>query len=182
MTGAYREQVEAYVAVGSNIDPRANVIKAVRMLAHRLPLTGVSTFWRTDSIGPDGTADGSPEFINGVVRLLAESDARRLKFDIMRPIEADLGRGARNGPARFAPRTIDLDLVLFGRQVIDEPDLRIPAPDVCRPYVAAGLLELDPELVLPGSGQVLACLWPGGWAGMTADVELTRSLKELCCK
>ena len=67
-------------------------------------------------------------------------------------------------------------------RVIDEPDLRIPSRDVDRPFVAAGLLELDPEMVLPGSGEVLGCLWPGASAGsgMVADAELSAKLKEYC--
>jgi 2-amino-4-hydroxy-6-hydroxymethyldihydropteridine diphosphokinase len=176
--------VDAYLAVGSNIDPRANVMSAARILAQQMPLTGVSTFWRTESIGPDGLPDGQAEYLNGVFRVAATCDARTMKYGILREIERRLGR-VRHGPAgRFAPRTIDLDLVIFGMEVIDEPDLRIPAPDVARPFVAAGLLELAPNLVLPHTRQMLSCLWPGGTAaaGMTPDDEFTRQLKELCLK
>ena len=181
---AGRDAVEAYVAVGSNIDPRANVLAAAGMLALQMPLTGASTFWRTESIGPDGEPDGQAQYINGVLRVAASCDARTMKYDILREIERRLGR-VRPGPGgRFAPRTIDLDLVIFAAEVIDEPDLRIPSPDVARPFVAAGLLELSPDLVLPNTRQVLSCLWPGGVraAGLTPDDELTRQLKELCLK
>jgi 2-amino-4-hydroxy-6-hydroxymethyldihydropteridine diphosphokinase len=176
--------VDAYVAVGSNIEPRANVISAAGILAQQMPLTGVSTFWRTESIGSDGLPDGQAEYLNGVLRVAAACDARTMKYGILREIERRLGR-LRQGPAgRFAPRTIDLDLVIFGTEVIDEPDLRIPAPELARPFVAAGLLELAPDLVLPNTRQVLSCLWPGGAraAGMTPDEELTRQVKELCLK
>jgi len=176
------ETVEAYVAVGSNIDPRPNVIAAAKMLARQMPLTGVSTFWRTEAIGPDGRPDGQPEYINGVLRAEASCNARAMKYNVLREIECMLGR--KRSAERFAPRTIDLDLVLFGQEIIDEPDLRIPAPEVERPFVAAGLLELDSRLVLPHTRQVLACLWPGGVSapGMTPDVELTETLKELVQK
>jgi len=181
MNASSPKPVAAYVAVGSNIDPRPNVVRAVELLAEQMPLTGVSTFWRTASLGADGLPDGGPEFVNGVVRTAAPCGARRLKFDVLRAIEAQLGRAERSRAARFAPRTIDLDVVLFGDEVIDEPDLRIPSPDIGRPFVAAGLLELDPDLVLPGSGEVLSCLWPGGtWPGLAADAELTAQLKERC--
>ncbi len=184
MSAAAPEAVEAYVAVGSNIDPRASILAAAEMLARQMPLTGVSTFWRNESIGPDGEPDGQAEFVNGVFRIAAACDARTMKYGILREVERRLGR-VRQGPAeRFAPRTIDLDLVIFGSQVIDEPDLRIPAADVERPFVAAGLLELAPELVLPHTRQPLVCLWPGGAraAGLEPDQELTRQLKELCLK
>jgi len=184
VSAAGRAAVEAYVAVGSNIDPRTNVLAAAGMLARQMPLTGASTFWRTESIGPDGLPDGQAEYLNGVLRAAASCDARTMKYGILREIERLLGR-MRQGPGgRFAPRTIDLDLLIFGAEVIDEPDLRIPAPDVARPFVAAGLLELAPELVLPNTRQVLSCLWPGGAraAGLTPDYELTRLLKELCLK
>lgn len=183
MSDSTPRPVEAYISVGSNIDPRPNTARALAMLSQRMPLTGVSSFRRTESIGPDGQPDGGPEFINGVVRVLVACVARSLKFDILRPIEASLGRADRNRAARFAPRTIDLDVVLYGEAVIDEPDLRIPSPDVERPFVAAGLLELEPELVLPGSGVVLSCLAGGSkWPGMTVDAELTAKLRELCSR
>ncbi len=177
-----RAAVEAYVAVGSNIDPRRNILAAVEMLTRQMPLTGVSTFWRTEAIGPGGLPDGQADYLNGVLRAEASCDARRMKYNVLREIECRLGR--QRTAERFAPRTIDLDLVLFGLEIIDEPDLRIPGPDIERPFVAAGLLELDGGLVLPHTRQPLSCLWPGGPVapGMTADVELTRQLKELCRK
>jgi 2-amino-4-hydroxy-6-hydroxymethyldihydropteridine diphosphokinase len=184
VSAAAEVAVDAYVAVGSNVDPRTNVMSAARLLARRMPLTGASTFWRTESIGPDGLPDAQAEYLNGVLRVAATCDARTMKYGILREIESRLGR-VRQGPAgRFAPRTIDLDLVIFGTEVIDEPDLRIPAADVARPFVAAGLLELAPGLVLPSTRQLLSCLWPGSAAaaGMTPDEELTRQLKELCLK
>jgi 2-amino-4-hydroxy-6-hydroxymethyldihydropteridine diphosphokinase len=184
VSAAGRAAIEAFVAVGSNIDPRANILAAAGMLARQMPLTGASTFWRTESIGPDGEPDGQAEYLNGVFRVAARGDARTMKYGILREIERRLGR-VRQGPAgRFAARTIDLDLVIFGAEVIDEPDLRIPAPDVARPFVAAGLIELAPDLVLPHTRQPLACLWPGGAAaaGLTPDEELTGQLKELCLK
>lgn len=184
MNAADGAAVDAFVAVGSNIDPRANIMAAAGMLAQQMPLTGVSTFWRTESIGPDALPDGQAEYFNGVLLVAAACDARTMKYGILREIERRLGR-VRQGPAgRFAPRTIDLDLVIFGMEVIDEPDLRIPAPELARPFVAAGLLELAPRLVLPHTRQVLSCLWPGGAAaaGMTPDDEFTKQLKELCLK
>lgn len=176
-------QVTAYVAVGSNVEPRRNVPAAVELLRGQVEVCGVSTFYRTAAIGPDGQPrPGDEDFLNGVLAVRTARPARELKFDVLRTIEDRLLR-VRSAD-KYAPRTIDLDLVLYGQAVIDEPDLRIPARDVDRPFVALPLLELAPELVLPGSRQVLACLWSGGRAAagrmmMVPDEQTTELLKEI---
>lgn len=71
------------------------------------------------------------------------------------------------------------NVVLYGEEVIDEPDLKIPAADVERPFVAVPLLELAPELVLPHTRQPLSCLWTHPPAGMRPDAECTPALKEI---
>ena len=181
MTASPRPIVVAYVAVGSNVEPHGNILAATAWLRGRVDVCGVSTFYRTAAIGPDGSADdGQPEFVNGVLALRAAAGgARELKFDVLRPIEHRLGR--RRTADRYAPRPIDLDVVLFGSEVIDEPDLRVPAADVERPFVAIGLLELAPDLLLPHTRQPLSCLWGGpAPAWMVPEPALTTALKEMC--
>jgi len=167
----------AYVAVGSNIEPHTNVPRALELLRRRVEVVGVSTFYRTAPLGGAAGQDGQGEFLNGVFQLRATCGARKLKFQTLRPIERALGR-VRTAD-RCAPRTIDLDLVLYGDEVIDEPDLKIPAPDIDRPFVAVPLLELAPDLVLPHTRQPLSCLWGAvDAAGMAPDAQCTRALKE----
>ncbi len=105
----------------------------------------ISTFYRTKALGPSE----SPPFYNGVVEVETELAPR-----VLREIEARLGR-ARSGD-RYAPRTIDLDIVVQGDAVVDEPDLIVPDPDLLtRAFVAIPLLELAPDMVIPGSGERL---------------------------
>jgi dihydroneopterin aldolase/2-amino-4-hydroxy-6-hydroxymethyldihydropteridine diphosphokinase len=140
----------AYIGVGSNIDPKSNVLAALRMLAENTYIVAVSMFYRTKAIG----SPGSPEFYNGVVRVETDIPARVLKFGVLRAIEETLGRQREDD--KFAPRTIDLDLLLYDDQVIQEPDLVIPDPEIAeRDFVARPLLNLDPNLVMPDTGEGL---------------------------
>jgi 2-amino-4-hydroxy-6-hydroxymethyldihydropteridine diphosphokinase len=169
----------AYVAVGSNIEPRKNIPAALALLREHVTVAGVSTFYHSAAVGPDGrTNRAQSDFVNGVFEVRATQAPRELKYGVLRRIEERLGR-VRTAD-KFAPRTIDLDVALYGDDVIDEPDLKLPAPDIARPFVAVPLLELAPDLVLPHTHEPLSCLWRGGIAGLTADAELTRALKEIC--
>lgn len=137
-----------YIGVGSNIDPEANIPAAIGLLAKRVKVVGLSTFVRTSPIGcPD-----SPGFINGVVAIETDIPPRDLKHNLLRGIENSLGR-VRTAD-KFAPRTIDLDIIIYGESVIAEPGLTIPDPDVfTRTFVASPLAELAPGLIVPGSGK-----------------------------
>jgi len=142
---------DVFVGVGSNIDPEANVPRALERLAEEVRLRAVSTFYRTEPIGRPEEAP----FLNGVVRLDTDRGAHGLKRDVLCVIEAELGR-ARTGDA-YAARTIDLDILLFDDAIIRNSELYIPSPDIRRRvFVAAPLLELAPGLVLPGAGAPLA--------------------------
>lgn len=144
---------DVFIAVGSNIEPEANVLAALELLQQHVRVIGVSTLYRTAPVGrPDQAA-----FINGVWRVATAMPPRTLKFDLLRAVEVQLGRVRT--PDKYAPRTIDLDVVLYGSLVIDEPGLRIPDPDIrTRPFIAVPLLELDPHCVLPDTGEFLAAI------------------------
>ena len=163
----------AYVGVGSNVDPEANVPAALRRLARRVRVTGSSTFYRTAAL----RAPGTPDFVNGVWRVETELGPRELKFEVLRPIEEELGR--RRTADTYAPRTIDLDVLLCGAAVVREPDLTLPDPDILeRPFVAVPLWELAPDLTLPGSGRRLADVVEAmSKVGMEPWPELTRRLQ-----
>jgi 2-amino-4-hydroxy-6-hydroxymethyldihydropteridine diphosphokinase len=162
----------AYVAVGSNIHPERHILRAMRMLKRRVRIVGVSTFYRTPAIGRPQQA----LFCNGVWGVETDIPPRTLKFSVLRGIEERLGR-MRSDDA-YADRVIDLDLVLYGDEVIDEPDLKIPHPDLLRPFVALPLLELDAGVLLPDTRRPLSCmeLRPQGLV-MTPLPELTEKLK-----
>jgi len=151
---ADRDQVvDAFVSVGANIDPERNVVEALRLLGRSVRITGVSTFYRTKAVGRPEQQD----FLNGVWTVATNLSPRSLKFDVLRDIERRLGR-IRTAD-KYAARTIDLDVILHGDAVIDEPDLHIPDPDIrTRAFVALPLLELAPDLRLPDTGEALATL------------------------
>ncbi len=100
---------------------------------------------------PLGVVD-QPPFLNGAVALATELAPVRL-LEVLLAIERRLGR-VRDG-TRWGPRTIDLDLLLYGDETLDEPGLRLPHPRLHeRRFALEPLAELDPELVVPGRGRV----------------------------
>ena len=143
----------AYIGVGSNIEPEINIVRALDLLRQCSRAVATSTFHRTRAIGPPG----QPDYLNGVWRIETTVTPHDLKFRVLRRIEEQLGR--IRGPDKYAPRTIDLDVLLCGGEVVSDPDCRIPAPEIRqRPFLVVMLLELDPDLVLPDTGESLASL------------------------
>ena len=100
---------------------------------------------------PVGVVD-QPRFLNGAAAVETELSARAL-LEALLSIERRLGR-VRDG-TRWGPRIVDLDLLLYGDEVVDEPGLRLPHPRLReRRFALEPLLELDPDLVVPGAGRV----------------------------
>ncbi len=92
-----------------------------------------------------------PRFLNGVAALETDLSARAL-LDVLLSVERELGRERRE---RWGPRTIDLDLLLYGDETVDEPGLTVPHARLHeRRFALEPLAELDPELVVPGRGRV----------------------------
>jgi 2-amino-4-hydroxy-6-hydroxymethyldihydropteridine diphosphokinase len=143
--------VAAYVGIGANLGDRAGTIqRALELLGGRdgIEITAVSSLRETD---PVGYLD-QPRFLNGAVRLETRLSARAL-LDALLETERELGR-TRTGP-RYGPRIIDLDLLLYGDLELDEPGLTVPHPRLHeRRFALEPLLELDPELAVPGRGTV----------------------------
>jgi 2-amino-4-hydroxy-6-hydroxymethyldihydropteridine diphosphokinase len=139
----------AYVGLGANLGDRETMIlRAAALLGpHRL-----SSIRETEPWG----FTHQPKFLNAVAEMDTELSPREL-HDRLHEIERDLGR-TRSGP-RYGPRTIDLDLLLYGDEVIDEPDLIVPHPRLHeRLFALEPLAELDPELSVPGRGALAAMI------------------------
>ncbi len=134
-------RITAYVAVGSNIDPERNIQEALKALLASVKVTASSTFYRTEPIGRTDI----DAFVNGVWEIRTNRSPLDLKHGILGRIERSLGR--RRSADRYSPRTIDLDLILYGEQVIDQPELTIPHPDLARDFVWIPLMELRPRLL-----------------------------------
>jgi len=147
--------IRAYVGLGSNMGDRERMLwSAVHMLAFNpeVEVVAVSSIRETD---PVGFAD-QPRFLNAAVALDTELEPRAL-LEFLMAVERELGR-TRDGP-RFGPRTIDLDLLLYGDEVVDEPGLTVPHPRLHeRRFVLEPLAELDDELTVPEKGAVQALL------------------------
>ncbi len=141
--------IPAYVGLGSNLGDREALI---RRAAEAIGAVRLSTIRETE---PWGLAD-QPSYLNAVAELETALSAREL-LDRLLDVERELGR-ERAGP-RWGPRTIDLDLLLYGDQVIDEPGLRVPHPYLLeRRFVLEPLAELIPAQRIPGNGTVSEAL------------------------
>ena len=116
-------------------------------------MVAVSSLRETE---PVGYLD-QPNFLNGAAALETELSPREL-LDRLLAIELQLGRERGTGP-RFGPRTIDLDLLLYGDETVDEPGLTVPHPRLAeRRFALEPLAELDPALQVPGQGSVQSLL------------------------
>ena len=144
----------AYVGLGANLGDRESTLRrALALLAARVDVTAVSRFRDT---APVGYAD-QPRFLNAAARVETDLSPAGL-LDVLLTVERQLGR-VRGGAPRFGPRTIDLDLLLFGDEAIDEAGLTVPHPRLHeRRFTLEPLAELDPDLVVPGRGRVEALL------------------------
>jgi len=142
----------AYLTLGSNIAPAENLPAAVRELATFGTICGISRVWETI---PVGFAD-QPNFLNAALLLETPLSARDLRLHAITEIEQTLNR-VRDPHNRNAPRTIDIDIALFNRDVLTIEHRRIPDPDLLeRPFLAIPLAELDPDYVHPQAGLTLA--------------------------
>lgn len=129
----------AFVAVGSNIDPEKNVRLAIRMLGVAVRVSAISTVYETEPLDrPD-----QPRFYNCVVEIDTEFAVGKLKSSALRGIEDRLGRVRTDD--KYAPRTIDLDVLVFD----DMPDAT-DTDVLTRPFLAVPLAELAPDLIVPG--------------------------------
>jgi 2-amino-4-hydroxy-6-hydroxymethyldihydropteridine diphosphokinase len=142
----------AYVALGSNLGDREGTLRsALEALAAEpeIDVVAVSRFYDTE---PVGYVD-QPRFLNGAAAIETELPAREL-LERLLAVELRFGRSRDDVPSQ-GPRTIDLDLLLYGDAEIDEPGLRVPHPRLHeRRFVLEPLADLDPALEVPGNGQV----------------------------
>ncbi len=138
--------VRAFVAIGSNIKPEVNIKKAIRLLTFKTQIIGISTVYLTE---PEGRPE-QPPFYNLVVEVDTEMPPEEFKYGTLRTIEVELGRIRTED--KYAPRTIDLDLILYDDLALQTEDLILPDPEILsRPFLAFPLGELSSDLVLPGT-------------------------------
>jgi 2-amino-4-hydroxy-6-hydroxymethyldihydropteridine diphosphokinase len=143
--------MRAFLGLGANLGNRERTIaRAVELLGRQpgVEVVAVSTLRETDPVG----FTDQPRFLNGAAAVETELEPRDLLAALL-AVERELGR-TRDGP-RFGPRTIDLDLLLFGDREVSEPGLTVPHPRLAeRAFALEPLAELDPALQIPGRGRV----------------------------
>ena len=145
---------QAFIGLGSNLDqPRQQLQQALEDIA-QIPQTHLiqaSPFYGSHAIGPGV----QPDYINAAAHIETQLDADSLLSALQR-IEQQHGR--QRGSERWTARTLDLDLLLYGTDIIDTPSLQVPHPRLHeRNFVLQPLADLDPELKLP-NGQPIKTL------------------------
>lgn len=144
----------AFVGIGSNLgDRETNLRRAIELLSAEdgIEVVAVSEIRETEPVGP---VEQGP-FLNGAVQLETSLSAREL-LERLLSVENRLGRVRAE---RWGPRTIDLDLLIYGDERIDEPGLTVPHPRLHeRRFVLEPLADLDPGLEIPGQGSASALL------------------------
>jgi 2-amino-4-hydroxy-6-hydroxymethyldihydropteridine diphosphokinase len=130
---------QAYLCLGSNINPAENMRRAVDLLQKRTQIQAISTCWETEAVGSPG-----PNFLNLGVKIQTPHPPQFLKEQVLLRIENELGRV--RGADKYASRTIDLDISLFDGVILD-PDLWK------RVYLALIFAELAPGLSHPQTGE-----------------------------
>jgi len=143
---------EVYVAAGSNVEPERHMSQAVAELERAFPGVRFSSWYRNRALGFEGE-----DFINLVAGFTTTLPVQAV-LERLHAIEARCGR-PREAP-RWAPRSMDLDVLLYGDLVCEEPGLKLPRPDlVKRAYMLGPLAELAPEVMHPTARLSVGELW-----------------------
>jgi len=167
--------VGVYIGVGSNIEPESNIADALARLSKHVEVTGISSFYRTAPL----LRENQNDYLNGVWQISTSISPDDLKFSVLRRIEKELHRNRESD--KYAPRTIDLDILLYGDTVMQEDNLTIPDPDICkRSFIAFPLSELNPDLIMPDTKKLLIdILSVLSKENMIADLAFTERLRKM---
>lgn len=143
----------ACVGLGGNVGDAAATLREAIVALDALPETRLlraSRLYRTPAWG----RREQPDFINAAARLETRLDARGL-LDALLEVERQFGRDRADERERWGPRTLDLDLLLFGEAAVDEPGLQVPHPHLHeRAFALVPLAEIAPDAIIPGRGTV----------------------------
>jgi 2-amino-4-hydroxy-6-hydroxymethyldihydropteridine diphosphokinase len=154
---------QVHVLMGSNIAPVENLPRAGTLLREAgCQVTAVSRVWETTAVG-----SGGPNFFNAAVSLDTHFAQTDLKYRVLRSIETIMGR--RRSVDKFAPRPIDLDVIVYDEKVVDDKLWSYL-------FVALPVSEIVPDLIHPQSGltlsEIAASLLKNSWAAVHPEINL----------
>ena len=143
---------EVFVAAGSNVDPIAHLKQALEALREIYSPLRISPAYRNKAVGFEGE-----DFVNLVVGFTTDDSIEQVRRQLQH-IEKLCGRPA-DAP-KWAPRTIDLDILLYGERISDEPGLVTPRPDLLRrAYMLKPMVDIAPDVIHPAQHKTLRELW-----------------------
>lgn len=143
---------KVYISVGSNIDRHINIYAGLNALKQRYGKLQLSSVYETEAVG----FDGDP-FFNLVVAFDTDESPQAIN-QFLKAVENMQGR--EHQQEKFSPRTLDMDLLLYGDKQMDQPGLKIPREEIFEyAFVLEPLAEIAPEMVCPGETKTFAELW-----------------------
>jgi len=128
-----------YLNLGSNIQPETNLLKAVELLSSFGEIIQHSQVWESEPVGTKGK-----NYLNVCIQFKTSLEARALKDQVIHPIENQLGR--ERGPDKFAPRSMDIDIILFDDQPINHECWKLA-------FVVIPLADIYPNFIIPATGE-----------------------------
>lgn len=153
MGGTSSALVEAFIGVGSNVDPEKNILSALPEIESRVEVLAASRFYLNPALSPDRRE--LPPFVNGVLKVRTGIAPYDLKYGVLRNVEKKVQR-KRTGD-RYGPRTLDLDLLVYGDVEVDSDGLKLPDPDIgVQPFWIVPLAEMTPDLRPPNTSLSIA--------------------------
>lgn len=166
-----------FIALGSNLEAEKNIIKSMLLLKERVSIISISNFYQSAAVAELREAE---DFINGVIEIETGLEPYSLKYEILREVEARIGRVRGRGCSK--DKVIDLDLILYGERRIENRMLKLPDPNIISyPFISIPLLELTPEVIVPGSSSPLSSQVDRDWAMKQLKLlsKYSLTLKEL---
>jgi dihydroneopterin aldolase/2-amino-4-hydroxy-6-hydroxymethyldihydropteridine diphosphokinase len=168
-----------FIGIGSNQDSTNSILRGVALLHSRLCITAASRFYRNPAVHPRLPEHSLPAFVNGILQAGTSLPPADVKSNLLRWVERECGRIRSRD--RYAPRTLDLDLLVYGDLIVRTEDLRVPDPDILvHAFLAVPLAELAPDLVPAISDRSMEEIAEQMDAdSLTEDVSLTKAVRRL---
>lgn len=164
------KDVVTYISIGSNLNEPVNQVESALLALAQLPNTrilAVSSLYETIPVGPSN----QPNFINAVTKLKTQIPALQL----LHMLQAIEHRQGRTRTVRWGPRTIDLDILLYGAQSEQSAQLTLPHPEMlARDFVLVPLREIEPTLVLPNGKSIDQQLGAIDTSGIVRKMDLVK--------